>query len=100
MGSVNLTLYTGVTNDLIRRIYEHKEGLVEGFTKQYNVKRLLYYESCPDVKCAIAKEKQIKKWNREWKLRLIKETNPELRDLYYDLIPSADSRLRGNDRKI
>ncbi len=73
----NGTLYTGVTNDLSRRIYEHKNGLIDSFTKKYNVKTLVYYESTNDITSAIAREKCIKKWNREWKIKLIESENPE-----------------------
>lgn len=86
MASANLVLYIGATNDLVRRAYEHKQDLVDGFTKQYHVDRLLYFESCYDIRSAITREKQIKKWNREWKLNLIRRDNPEMRDLYQDLI--------------
>ena len=82
----NGTLYTGVTSDLNKRIYEHKNNLVEGFTKKYDVHRLVYFEPCEDMVSAIAREKQIKKWNRQWKLRLIEEHNPEWRDLYEGLL--------------
>ncbi len=82
----NGTLYVGVTNDLPRRIYEHKEKLIDGFTKKYNVQVLVFYEIHKDVSEAILREKQIKKWERKWKLRLIEEMNPEWRDLYDDII--------------
>ena len=75
------TLYIGVTNDLQRRIYEHKYGLIEGFTKRYSVARLVYYEETPEVNEAIAREKEIKKWRRSKKLDLIKSLNPEWKDL-------------------
>ena len=80
----NGTLYTGVTSDLARRAWEHQQGLVEGFTKRYNVHLLVYYEYHPDMYSAIAQEKRIKKWNRAWKLRLIEELNPDWRDLSQD----------------
>lgn len=76
------TLYIGVTNDLIRRVYEHKEELAEGFTKKYEVHRLVYFEQHPDIEAAIQREKRLKKWNRKWKIRLIEETNPNWIDLY------------------
>jgi putative endonuclease len=82
----NGTLYTGVTNDLIRRVYEHKEKLVDGFTKKYNATQLVYAEEFNDVREAIFREKCIKKWDRAWKLKLIEEHNPEWRDLYEDLL--------------
>ena len=85
-GKRNGTLYTGVTSDLIKRVYEHKNDLVEGFTKKYGVHRLVYFEQCEDTTSAISREKQIKKWNRNWKLRLIEERNPEWRDLYDGLL--------------
>ena len=75
-------LYVGVTNDLMRRVYEHKEGLIEGFTKKYHVKKLVYFEEYKDVHEAIAREKCIKRWKREWKEDLIDKTNPERNDLY------------------
>ena len=81
----NGTLYVGVTTDLIRRVYEHKHDLVEGFTKRYHVHHLVWFEECGDVRAAIAREKQIKKWKREWKLRLVQEFNPDWRDLYSDI---------------
>jgi putative endonuclease len=75
------TLYTGVTNNLKRRVYEHKHKLIEGFTKKYNITRLVYYEATPDVRSAIAREKQIKGWLRSKKIALIESVNPEWRDL-------------------
>ena len=75
-------MYTGVTSDLVKRVYEHKNDLANGFTKKYNVHRLVYFEMHEDMKVAIAREKQIKKWNRAWKIRLIEETNPNWDDLY------------------
>jgi putative endonuclease len=80
------TLYIGVTSDLVKRIYEHKNDLVEGFTKQYAVHDLVYFEITESVESAIAREKQLKKWNRAWKIRLIEKSNPEWRDLYAELI--------------
>ncbi len=82
----NGTLYIGVTNDLVRRVHEHKEGMVDGFTKRYGTKMLVYYEATESVMAAIAREKQLKKWNRMWKLRLIEEFNPEWKDLYGEII--------------
>ena len=75
------TLYTGVTNDLVRRVYEHKNKLVDGFTKKYNLDRLVYYESTGDVRAALQREKQIKGWLRAKKIALIISTNPAWRDL-------------------
>ena len=81
----NTVLYTGVTNDLIRRAYEHKNKLVESFTKQYNLTRLIYYESCGDIESAIAREKQIKGGSRQDKVRLIDSMNRDWYDLYNEL---------------
>jgi putative endonuclease len=81
----NGTLYIGVTNDLVKRVYEHKSNLVDGFTKKYSVHTLVYYEQVNDVESAIKRERQIKKWNRKWKLAMIERENPEWRDLYEDL---------------
>jgi putative endonuclease len=78
----NGTLYIGVTNDLVRRIHEHKNNEIEGFTKKYNIKQLVHYEQTNEIAVAIAREKQLKAWHRIWKLRLIEENNPEWRDLY------------------
>ena len=81
----NGTLYTGVTSNLTKRAWEHKEGLVEGFTKKYSVKMLVYYETFEDVGSAIMREKQIKKWERKWKLRMIEEKNPQWNDLFDEI---------------
>jgi putative endonuclease len=80
------TLYTGVTSDLARRAWEHREGLIEGFTKRYGVKLLVHVEFHATMIAAITREKQIKEWQRAWKLELIEASNPEWRDLYEDLI--------------
>ncbi len=77
----NGTLYIGVTNDLKRRLHEHKQGLVAGFTKEYSVNRLVWYDQTNAVEEAIVREKQLKKWNRQWKIRLIEELNPSWKDL-------------------
>lgn len=87
MASLSRTLYTGVTNDLERRVYEHKHKALPGFTAQYNVNRLVYFEDAPDVKAAIAREKQIKSWSRGKKIALIESVNPTWDDLsasWYD----------------
>jgi len=81
----NGTLYIGVTSDLVQRIWEHKLDQVEGFTKKYHVHLLVYYEHHDDMDSAIRREKQLKKWNRAWKLRLIEEKNPEWNDLYEEI---------------
>jgi len=75
------TLYTGVTDNLVRRAYEHKKKLVEGFTKKYNLTRLVYYETTSDVRAAIQREKQVKGWLRKKKIALIEAANPEWKDL-------------------
>ena len=82
----NGTLYIGVTNDVLRRAWEHKQGDVAGFTRCYGIKMLVYLEAFDDIDAAIVREKQMKKWNRAWKLRLIEEKNPDWRDLYDELI--------------
>lgn len=82
----NGTLYTGVTSDLIKRVWEHKNDQAEGFTKKYAVHLLVYFEQYEDMNAAITREKQIKKWNRAWKLRLIEEKNPNWNDLHETLI--------------
>jgi putative endonuclease len=78
----NGTLYVGVTSDLVRRVYEHKIGAADGFTKQHDVKRLVRFEVFDDIEAAIHREKRLKKWNRAWKLRLIERENPDWTDLY------------------
>lgn len=82
----NGTLYIGVTNDIARRVYEHRSDMIEGFTKKYSVHRLVYFEESNDVNVAITREKQLKKWKRSWKLRLIEKMNPEWKDLYEKLL--------------
>ena len=81
----NGTLYTGVTRDLLKRVSDHKSGSINGFTKKYSVHKLVYYEDTPYLHAAATREKQLKKWNRKWKLELIEKFNPEWRDLYYDI---------------
>ena len=81
----NGTLYVGVTSNLSRRIYEHREGLIDGFTKQYGLTLFVYYEWYDDIRIAIQREKNVKHWPRAWKVRLILDFNPEWRDLYEDL---------------
>jgi len=82
----NGALYTGVTSDLIKRVWEHKNKLAEGFTERYNVNKLVYYECFLDAENAIRREKRLKKYNRKWKMDLIEKMNPEWKDLYEDLI--------------
>ena len=81
----NGTLYTGVTNNLLRRIWEHKNNIVEGFTKKYNVHLLVHYELFTDIRLALAREKEIKQWTRAWKIQLIEKDNPLWKDLYFSL---------------
>jgi len=82
----NGPLYIGVTSDLIKRVWEHNNNMVDGFTKKYGVHRLVYFELHPDMLSAIAREKQLKKWNRAWKLELIEEKNPEWEDLSDEIV--------------
>ena len=82
----NGTLYVGVTNDLIRRIQEHKQGLVKGFTKKHKVDRLVYYEETEDISSAIEYEKRLKSWNRNWKIQLIEKNNLLWKELYEEIV--------------
>jgi len=82
----NGTLYVGVTSDLVKRVWEHKNDLVEGFTAKYGVHLLVYYEMHADMLGAITREKQIKKWDRSWKLKLVERNNPEWKDLWPEVI--------------
>ena len=75
-------LYIGVTNDLVRRVYEHKHHLVKGFTDRYNLGKLVWFEQADEIYSAIAKEKQLKNWHRQWKINLIEQANPSWQDLY------------------
>ncbi|MBN9558989.1 MAG: GIY-YIG nuclease family protein [Alphaproteobacteria bacterium] len=96
------TLYTGVTNDLIRRVLEHREGLVPGFTKRYGVKMLVWYERHGDIREAIAREKRLKRWRRDWKRSLIEEDNPHWADLYPELlrgwVPDRPKAVRDDNK--
>jgi len=82
----NGTLYIGVTSDLIKRIYEHKQKIIDGFSKQYSLDKLVYYEVISDITTAIKREKQLKNWNRSWKIELIEKENSEWHDLYNDIL--------------
>jgi len=82
----NGTLYLGVTNDLAYRVWQHKNDVHDGFTKKYGVHRLVWYEESADIEAAILREKQMKKWRRQWKIDLIEEDNPHWNDLYEELI--------------
>jgi putative endonuclease len=80
------TLYIGVTGDLIKRVYEHKNDLVDGFTKKYGIHNLVHYEQTEDVNSAIQREKRLKAWKRQWKIELIEQMNPNWNDLYNEII--------------
>lgn len=82
----NGTLYIGLTNDLVRRSYEHRNGLIDGFTKKYNLKNLVYFEVFNNVEDAILREKRLKKWNRQWKIDLVEKSNSNWMDLYKELV--------------
>ena len=82
----NTTLYIGVTSDLIKRIFEHKQKFVDGFSKQYNLTKLVYFEQYEDMATAILREKKLKKWRRQWKNELITGINPDWLDLYPEII--------------
>ncbi len=86
VGNSKPTLYIGVTNNLVKRIWEHKNNLVDGFTKIYNTHKLLYYEVYENINNAIEREKQLKHWERKWKLELIEKTNPKFEDLYQGIL--------------
>jgi len=81
----NGTLYVGVTSNLLQRTWQHREGMIEGFSKRYGAKRLVYFEVFDDMPEAIAREKAIKKWHRQWKIRAIETDNPTWRDLFDDI---------------
>ena len=82
----NGTLYIGVTSDLVKRIWEHKNNMVEGFTKRYNVHQLVWYELHGSMESAITREKRLKNWKRKWKLELIESKNPDWQDLYHTIV--------------
>ena len=86
IGNRNLTLYIGVTSNLVKILFEHKNELVEGFSSKYKLHNLFYFEVFESVDEAIKREKQLKNWHREWKLNLIKKINPEFKDLYSEII--------------
>jgi putative endonuclease len=101
------TIYIGVTSALWNRVATHKEGDVKGFTEKYEIKSLVWYEHHHSMESAIRREKQIKKWNREWKIKMIEEFNPSWIDLHDDIDvykfyiePQLDFRLRGNDEVV
>ncbi len=82
----NTVLYIGVTSDLVKRVYEHKEKKIKGFSEKYNCTRLVYYEKFDEISNAIEREKQLKNWHREWKNNLVNEFNPEWNDLYEEML--------------
>ncbi|MBK8553609.1 MAG: GIY-YIG nuclease family protein [Ignavibacteria bacterium] len=86
----NGTLYNGVTNNLIKRVAQHKRKEVKGFAEKYEVNKLVWYEQTNDISIAIKREKQIKKWNRKWKIRLIEKENPEWNDLFFEIGGTED----------
>jgi putative endonuclease len=92
----NGTLYTGVTSNLIKRVWEHRTHVVQGFTAQHGVEQLVWYELHETMESAIVREKRIKKWNRDWKRKMIEQRNPMWSDLWPEIV-GLDSRLRGND---
>ena len=97
----NGTLYIGVTSDLIKRVWEHREWVVDGFTKKYSVHKLVYFEQYDDMENAIIREKRLKKWRRAWKRNRIEQGNPHWNDLWQQIVdegyPRLDARLRGHD---
>ncbi len=95
----NGTLYIGVTSDLIRRVWQHKHGTFDGFTKRYGCKVLVWYSTCDRIEDAIRREKQMKEWQRAWKLRVIEESNPGWDDLFEPLFGTLDPGLRRGDEK-
>lgn len=82
----NGTLYIGVTSDLVKRVWEHKNKAIKGFTEKYGVDLLVYFETSQNPTSAITREKQLKKWKRDWKIRLIEKTNPQWKDLYNEIL--------------
>jgi putative endonuclease len=80
------TLYIGVTNNLVQRVYEHREGLADGLTKRYGIKTLVYFESLETIAAALQREKNVKHWSREWKIDLSAASNPDWRDLFDDIV--------------
>jgi putative endonuclease len=92
-GKRNGTLYIGVTSDLLKRCWEHKNNLVDGFTKQYGVHQLAYFELHRHITEAITREKQLKKWNRAWKLKLIQKHNPDWKDLWQEIASMNNERI-------
>ena len=86
LGNEKPVLYIGVTSNLVKRIFQHKNHLVDGFSKKYRLHKLLYFESFEDIKSALEREKQLKRWHRGWKINLIASVNPDFKDLYPDIV--------------
>lgn len=86
IGNERPTLYIGVTNDLVKRVYEHKKGIVSSFTKKYSLNKILYFEIFNHIEDALKREKQLKHWNRNWKLEIIIKENPNFEDLYEEIV--------------
>lgn len=82
----NTVFYVGVTSDLVKRIHEHRNKFIDGFTKKYEINKLVHYEISENIESAILREKQLKKWNRDWKIKLIEKNNPNFEDLYEIII--------------
>lgn len=95
----NGTLYVGVTNNLLKRVWEHKQDLVDGFTKRYKVHTLVYFEYCQDVQAALWREKRLKIWKRSWKIRLIQSMNPDWNDLYDSLLNGSLPKTCRDDKE-
>ncbi len=91
MANKSKTIYIGITNNIVRRVYEHKNKLIEGFTKKYNLTRLVYYEIFKEAKDAIKREKQLKNWHRQWKINLIETMNKNWDDYGIDIIKDAET---------
>jgi putative endonuclease len=89
----NGTLYIGLTSDLLKRVWEHKKKLAEGFTERYSVDKLVYYEQFQDAESALSREKRMKKYNRKWKIDLIEKSNPDWKDLYEELISGLPDQV-------
>mgnify|MGYP001570666809 CR=1 FL=1 len=99
MASISRVLYVGVTNNLIKRTEEHKDEIVDGFSKKYKTKKLVYYEYFTDINYAIMREKEIKKWRREKKIALIEGVNSQWKDLYFDIIDRDPSFVVGMTKR-
>lgn len=96
MSNKSLVLYIGVTSNLVKRVYEHKNDSADGFTRKYKLYMLIYYEVFESMTEAISREKQLKNWHREWKLNLVKTKNPDLKDLYSEIILKTLKQVQGD----